>query len=201
MGGCGGLTFALLSVILKYTHFKCANAICALRAPGGIFSCVLPKFNLVRHFMKRYILLLLALFIIVFACSSCAQGKNTASSGSSGDSIDKCIDLTQMSDTLLYAKVNDMIENPDEYKGKTIKIKGAFSSVISSSQNSRNYACVVTDANGCCSQGLEFVPYPDYMYPDDFPKLWDDITVFGIFETYQKDSSICCRLINAEIEE
>ena len=151
--------------------------------------------------MKRYILLLLALFIIVFACSSCAQGKNTASSGSGGDSIDKCIDLTQMSDTLLYAKVNDMIENPDEYKGKTIKIKGAFSSVISSSQNSRSYACVVTDANGCCSQGLEFVPYPDYMYPDDFPKLWDDITVFGIFETYQKDSSICCRLINAEIEE
>ena len=42
------------------------------------------------------------------------------------------------------------------------------------------------DATACCAQGIEFVLTEDYVYPDDYPEVDEEICVVGVFDTYQE---------------
>ena len=53
----------------------------------------------------------------------------------------------------------------------------------------------------CCSQGLEFVLAGEHSYPADYPELGTEITVVGIFQTYEENGYMDCHLVNAEITE
>ncbi len=94
------------------------------------------------------------------------------------------LDLTQLSSTMVYAQIYDMICSPDSYMGKTVRIKGFFT--VFEDGDKLYYACVVQDATACCAQGLEFEPADDLSYPEDFPALDEEITVSGTFDSYQQ---------------
>lgn len=170
--------------------------------------------------MKKVLSFLLVICML-FALSACGSkdGENGATgnpsnsqqnnSGTGSQTTQKIdVDLTQLSSTMVYSEVYNMMYTPENYIGKTVKMNGAFAlyyqQLDENGQPDFNYpiyyACVIADATSCCSQGLEFVLNGDYSYPDDYPELGEDITVVGTFETYEEDGNKYCHLVNAVME-
>jgi len=95
------------------------------------------------------------------------------------------IDLTELSDIMAAAEINNMIMQPEKYLGKTVKIKGIY--FISSSNEGDVYHLVlVPDSTGCCFQGFEFVWSEDHSYL----KEGDEIEVVGVYSEYETEDSI-----------
>ena len=99
------------------------------------------------------------------------------------------IDLTALSSTLIYSEVFNMMMEPLEYVGKTVKMDGVCS--IYEDENTGNiyYACIVQDATQCCSQGLEFVLDEDQYQKKDYPNAGDEIIIKGTFDTYEENGN------------
>ena len=113
------------------------------------------------------------------------------------------IDLTEMSSDMIYATVYQLMTEPDDYIGKTIRIKGTYAPSWYEDTKKYYHYAIIQDATACCSQGLEFVLQDDSLvYPEDYPKEGEEIIVVGTFETYTEegDESLYCRLRNAIIE-
>lgn len=111
------------------------------------------------------------------------------------------IDLTQMSSTMVFSEVYNMMMTPEDYQGKVIKMKGQFLTDFDTANNKRYYACLILDATACCAQGLGFVPKDGYLYPEDFPEPDGEITVTGTFDYFWENEYIInCRLLDADVE-
>ena len=111
------------------------------------------------------------------------------------DGID--FDLTTYSANMVYAEVYNMMYYPREYVGKKIRIQGQFTYAHDDSTGKSYYACFISDAAACCSQGLEFIPSKKLKYPKDFPKVGDKIEVTGTFTTYKEGDNEYVTLKNA----
>ena len=111
------------------------------------------------------------------------------------------VDLTQLNSSMVYAQVYDMINQPDTYKGKTVKAKGTFSYFKDDATGKEYFAVLIKDATACCAQGIEFVLDGDYTYPQDYPALDAEITVTGDFDYYKEGSNTYVQLLNAKMEE
>ena len=149
--------------------------------------------------MKKLILILSAL-VLVAALTACG-GKTVATgttetAAKAAQNID--VDLTQMSSTMIYSEVQNMMLKPADYVGKTVKMQGAFS--VSEIGENRYFACIIKDATACCAQGIEFQWAGDHSYPADYPKDGSDITVTGEFTTYNEGQQQYCQLKNAELK-
>ena len=127
----------------------------------------------------------------------------TSKTEQSADGID--VDLTKLSSTMVYSEVYNMMVYPDNYIGKTVKMRGNFAigyevdSDGSMKEDSLLFGCIISDATACCSQGIEFVLAGEHTYPDDYPELGNEITVTGTFELYEEDGFQYCRLVDAEM--
>ena len=107
-------------------------------------------------------------------------------------------DLSQMSSTMAYAEASNMLSEPDKYKGKIVKAKGVFA--VSNDNGNTYFACMLTDAAACCSQPIEFVlSDTSRKYPADYPELDSEITVVGVFGTYNEGANQYCRLSDAQL--
>lgn len=116
----------------------------------------------------------------------------------SEDGID--IDLTTMSSTVVYAEVYSMYMTPDDYVGQVVKMSGAFSAVEVTETDMIYFSVVIEDALGCCAQGIEFELAGDYVYPEDYPEIGEEVTVVGEFEIYYEYELMYCRLQNATFQ-
>ena len=160
--------------------------------------------------MKKLFCTLLAALLLCSLAACGTKGNNGAdgavdtpptSQSQSTGSID--VDLTALSSTMVYSEVYSMMSFPDNYIGKTVKMKGQFAVYQATDENGAfipdqiYFACVIADATACCSQGLEFVLAGEHTYPDDYPELGSEITVTGTFELYEEDGCLYCRLGNA----
>ncbi|MBR1874205.1 MAG: hypothetical protein IJ807_04815 [Eubacterium sp.] len=110
------------------------------------------------------------------------------------------VDLTQLSSTMIYAEVYNMMITPDEYVGKAVRMEGQYAPYHDEETGKDYFACIIQDATACCSQGIEFDLTDKYSYPKDYPKKGENICVTGIFETYKEDDSTYCVLKNASLE-
>ena len=107
-------------------------------------------------------------------------------------------DLSKMSSTMAYAEASNMLSEPDKYKGKIVKAKGVFA--VSNDNGNTYFACMLTDAAACCSQPIEFVlSDTSRKYPADYPELDSEITVVGVFGTYNEGANQYCRLSDAQL--
>lgn len=156
--------------------------------------------------MKK-IICILFVFAFMLGFAACGKeseepvpsdaGNTSAAVGQNGSSVD--VDLTQLSSTMIYSEVYNMMTKPEDYIGKTVKMKGNFNLFSDEAQQNYYYACVIQDATACCSQGLEFILAGNKKYPDDYPKENEEITVTGVFETYFEGESRYCHLIDATL--
>lgn len=96
------------------------------------------------------------------------------------------IDLTQLSSTMVYSEVFNIVSDPESFVGKVIKMQGMFTMYHDEATDKYYYGCIIQDATACCSQGLEFVPLNATVYPDDFPEQMSTITVTGTFSIYEE---------------
>ncbi|MBQ8133511.1 MAG: hypothetical protein IJ192_03750 [Clostridia bacterium] len=109
------------------------------------------------------------------------------------------VDLTTLSSTMVYSEVYNIIYNPDDYRGKRIKMTGLFNSYYYDTTDKYYFACVIPDATACCAQGIEFKLDDNYSYPDDYPAEGTEITIIGTFSTYKEGSFEYCILKNASL--
>lgn len=100
------------------------------------------------------------------------------------DSVD--IDLTTMNSVMVYSQVYDMVVNPAEYEGKTVKMHGIFAYYYVDSVDTYYFGIVVEDATACCAQGIEFVltDEAERTVPNDYPEIMDEATVVGVFTAF-----------------
>lgn len=156
--------------------------------------------------MKKIICMLLA-FLMVLALSACSTGTDNttisnetdpATTNGSSKTID--VDLTKLSSTMVYSEVYNMMTNPSDYMGKTVKMSGQFAVYHDEASDNYYFACLIADATACCQQGLEFVLAGDYKYPNDYPELGSEIAVVGEFSTYKEGDNQYCTLINASFQ-
>ncbi len=99
------------------------------------------------------------------------------------------IDLSQENATTAYTITANMLNNPSDYLGKTIKIKGTHSAT-----NKTIHKLTVTDSTGCCNASIEFV-----LKSNSYPPINSVITIEGIFESYIIDNTTHYRLNNATL--
>ena len=117
------------------------------------------------------------------------------------------VDLTQLSSTMVYSEVFNMMYAPEGYIGKTVKMEGQLAIYQAVDKDGTPvpdqiyFACVIADATACCLQGVEFVLAGEHTYPDDYPDPGSDITVTGTFEVYEEAGYQYCRLVDAEMIE
>lgn len=155
--------------------------------------------------MKKIIAIIL---VLVFALSFVACSKNsdknenansktttkTTETTTEAKSVD--LDLTQLSSTLIYSEVYNMLITPDDYKGKIIKMKGQFNQYTDEQTGKTYNAVIIPDATACCQQGLEF-ELSDKTNPNF--EQGAEITVVGTFDTYSEGELLYCHLKNAKI--
>ncbi len=115
--------------------------------------------------------------------------------GTAAEGID--VDLTVLSSTMVYSEVYNMMSSPEDYIGKTVKMKGAFTYYHDEASDRYYFACLIADAAACCSQGLEFVLAGDAVFPRDYPDVGKTISVVGVFDTYAEGEYRYCTLREA----
>lgn len=109
------------------------------------------------------------------------------------------VDLTLLSGTMLYSQVSYMMQKPDEFRGKVVRLPGNFSIAYNQDQTKQYFGCLISDQSACCALGVEFEPPETYSYPDDYPELNAEITVQGTFDTYTEDGLTYCILRGATL--
>ena len=107
------------------------------------------------------------------------------------------LDLTQLSSTMVYSEVYNMMLAPEKYEGKTIRITGMLEVYEDAGQT--YFACIITDATACCAQGLEFFPKDGYRYPEDFPSVGEAVTVEGTFTLVSEGQYRYMQLVDADM--
>lgn len=138
------------------------------------------------------ILVAILSFCAVFALNSCDSSSGNI--GNKTEGID--VDLTKLSSTMVYSEVYNMVNAPESYIGKTVKMSGDFVVYVSEMSDDVYPAVIIADATSCCAQGIEFV-LANGTYPNDYPKENSFITVVGKFETYFEGPYRYCHLVDA----
>lgn len=110
------------------------------------------------------------------------------------------VGLTEMNSTMIYSEVYNMMMDPMDYIGKTIRIFGTYAHAYEEQNQKHYYACVVQDATACCAHGLEFVLFGSYVWPDDYPEEGDEVVVTGVLNLYSSDMFKVLQLDDAVIE-
>ena len=96
------------------------------------------------------------------------------------------VDLTVLSSTLVYAEVYNIMFSPENYIGKTIKMKGQYYSSYYEETGKYYHYVIIEDAAACCQQGLEFIWNGEHTFPDDYPSDGTTVEVVGMFDTYEE---------------
>jgi len=114
------------------------------------------------------------------------------------DGID--LDLTSLSETMVYAQVYNMMVTPEDYVGKTVKIKGAYYASFIEDQDAYYHYVIIADALACCESGIEIVwDNNEHVYPDEYPEDMTEIEVIGTFGTYEEDGYMYAYLATDEL--
>lgn len=156
--------------------------------------------------MKKIIAIILALVLALsFVACSKNSDKNENSNSKTTTSITETtraeakpvdLDLTELSRTVVYSEVYNMLITPDDYKGKIIKMKGQFNQYTDEEKGKIYNSVIIPDAAACCQQGLEF-ELSDKTNPNFEQNT--EITVVGTFDTYSDGKFLYYHLKNAKI--
>lgn len=128
--------------------------------------------------MKRHIIPILFLCTLILCACSDTKPQDQAEVTANSDISKPDIDLTKLSSTMVYSEVYNIMQDPANYKGKTIKIRGIYLPVTGT-DNAAYPACLIQDATACCQQGIEFVTKDN-----NYPKEGTSMVVQGKFEAY-----------------
>lgn len=96
------------------------------------------------------------------------------------------VDLTQLSSTMVFAEVYQIVNDPEAYRGKTVKMRGTYVTSTLEGTTRKYHAILISDATACCEQGLEFTFPEKNTQGAPLPKEGDVVTVVGSFSSYKE---------------
>ncbi len=134
------------------------------------------------------------------ASNPSAKPNNRIKSDGSYDKID--LDLSQFSETLVFAELTNMMIMPEDYEGKVVKIKGQFSHYTHPKTKEVCYLVFLMDPTACCGQALDFVLSDRNAHPENEIEQDGEITVTGLFEIYEENPDFgiaSYRLVDAQL--
>ena len=106
------------------------------------------------------------------------------------------IDLTEMSSTMVYSYVYNMITAPDDFIGERFRIRGTYDEQYWDQTNLTYHYIVIADATSCCAQGLEFVlTDPNAVYP----QVGEEFEISGVFGTYEEEGNLYIQITADQI--
>ncbi len=147
--------------------------------------------------MKK-VILILALFLAAALLTSCAaSGEENAEPAVTPMVID--LDLSNLSGTVVYSMIYNIMYEPEPYLGKVIRIAGYYSAYEDMEHGIVYHACVIPDATACCAQGMEFIWSGEHSWPDDYPEETTDIIVTGRLEMYTEGEYKYLHLVDSEV--
>lgn len=107
----------------------------------------------------------------------------------------KIILVLLLSLCLMVFGAYNMMMTPEDYVGKTVKMRGAYATYHDDATGNDYYACIIQDATACCTQGMEFI-LADGNYPTE---EGSEVTVSGTFDTYYEGEAMYCTLRDAKL--
>lgn len=126
--------------------------------------------------------LLLMLLMLTLFLGACAPAEKTAAQSAPPESDVVQMDFAGLSDTMAYAQMFNVVNNPKEYVGTTVRVKGTYVPIPDPTREGLVYHfLVVADVAGCCEVGVEFF-LEGYRYPDDFPPEYSEVELTGVFK-------------------
>lgn len=88
------------------------------------------------------------------------------------------IDLTTLNTTMLQARVNEILDNPNDYKGKTVRVTGSYNkSYYEQTGKYYNYVLGYDQTMCCAAWGIEFLG-------DCVPEEIEQYTTIGLVGTF-----------------
>lgn len=128
-----------------------------------------------------------------------ANMQNVSSSGAA-ESAEKAqpydLDLLSCGPKEVYSEVYGMMNRPEEFIGKRIRMVGVVACYPYPDHTV--YGCIIADATACCKDGMEFVLAEDR--PENYPAPGSQIVVSGYYETYPAGNFTFCRLADCRVE-
>lgn len=140
-------------------------------------------------FLKKAICFMMILSALLLA--ACGAG------GGAAEGVD--VDLSRLGGAVVYGKVYDMLTNGEKYEGQTVRMSGYLNQIVEKQKGvvvNEFYSCFISDAEGCCSQGIEFVLEEG----GEYPPLGSPVTVEGVWNNYTFYGIRRCRLLNAKLK-
>jgi hypothetical protein len=125
---------------------------------------------------KKTLHFLFMVFLISFLVTGCG-----GDGGSEGGSVD--VDLSALSSIMLFAEMTNIMNDPQNYLGQTIRIDGEYINFHSEESDRYLHFVIILDEQGCCSQGFEFRVSDEFQAPEDFLDEEDLIQVVGVFQS------------------
>ena len=130
-----------------------------------------------------------------------SQASSRAVYSGNYDKVD--VDISVYSETAALTEAWYIADHIEDYRGKTMKVKGQFNVYSSNWEGYYFYACTVMDSTLCCTQDFEFVLREKRKYPQEFPAEGTIITVAGVFDPYTEENEgktyVYCNLVDAVI--
>ncbi len=96
------------------------------------------------------------------------------------------VDLTQLGANMVYAQVSNMMQSPDNYLGKTIRMSGPYYSYYFDQTKNVYHYVIIEDAAACCAQGLEFIWNGEHLFPEDYPPDDARVEMTGVYNKYEE---------------
>ena len=107
-----------------------------------------------------------------------------------GKSLDIDVDIAGLSLLVVHGEVNKILNNPDSYAGKRIRMSGPYYHISPQGSSARYHFVAVEIADDCCIRGLEFIWEGGDAFPDGYPQDWADIEVTGVYNSYEEDGMV-----------
>ncbi|MDR0197884.1 MAG: hypothetical protein LBI36_06685 [Oscillospiraceae bacterium] len=134
--------------------------------------------------MKRLLSVILCVVCALLAGGCGGSETKTPPEGGGEGGVD--VDLTAMSKTVAYAVINEIMANPGDYIGKTVKINGPYANEYYDKTDLYYHYVVIEGDGACCIQWLEFIRNGDHAFPEDYPPQQEKIQVTGVFGSYDE---------------
>lgn len=125
--------------------------------------------------MKKF--LLAVILTGMFCFPGCTKEDRNGISGSQASIID--IELTAFSATMAHSMLIDMLTNPENYLGKTVKTRGEHTVLYYTPERPYNFV-IVDSPSDCCPQILMFMLKEERGYPE----IEKRIELTGVFSRY-----------------
>ena len=138
--------------------------------------------------MKRYkMCTILAAACLFCGCSGSGKASN----------VD--IDLTRMGKTMALSQMFQVLADPEEYDGKSIRLTGEFLPCQNAQTGETYYTCIIQDNTACCTELIEFDEMAD-AENSEVPEEGDEVTIQGVFALVEDEvDGWYCKIVDAEL--